>query len=73
MPGMRTQFARSVRVNRARLRKTSSNSPPLTRNPIESITRKTKKKYHRTTNRSHGVPTTRNASKQKTVVSRPSR
>ena len=43
IPGMRTRFASSVRVNRARLRKTSSNSPPLTRSPIESITRNTKK------------------------------
>ena len=36
IPGISTQFANKVLKNRARLRKTSTSSPPLTRNPMEN-------------------------------------
>jgi hypothetical protein len=43
MHGIRTQFADKVLMNRGRSRKTYKISPPLTSNPMESITRTTKK------------------------------
>jgi hypothetical protein len=61
MPGIRMQFATSVLANRARSRKTPSSSPPVTRRPMESITRPTNKSSNgngRTNMPSSGKPVT---------------